>query len=787
MKPSRWSVANLFVFLLYFAGVNQPAKAAESAYQYALRLEPQIKQVVLNEAVYEATVNQQADKEVLIVLHAVNGDTLISEKDILRWKLAKPSPEKSLMYNNERYYATQNMPQVRYIFDETQLTADVMLPVSAFNNHIIENQRPIIRPNKPAPGGFVNYDFFLQKNAVNTQVDASLEAGVFNQYGLGIWSSLIRDVGGQAQAVRLDTNWTIDQPEKISSWRIGDAISRGGSVGSSIRFGGLQYATNFGTRPDLVTFPQLSLNGSAVLPSTIDVYLNNIRTFSQRVDPGPFTLNNLPVFTGSGEAKLVVRDLLGREQVITQPYYASRSMLTKGLHDFSYEAGLSRQNYGVASDKYQDVFAAATHRYGFNNNFTAELHGELQPERQQASVGAVTLIPQVGILDASIAVSRDDKRGSGELVSVGYERLGTAFSVGARTQLASNRYSQLGQADFQVGTERLSTVFASWQNATLGSLSVNYINQASADNLNSRILNFNYNRNLFAGWYLSATAFKDLENNQGYQALFNVTKALGKRTSLNISQAQSKMQEQTTVTVQQNLPVGKGFGYRVIAADGDSQRLEASISAQNDVGTYMAEVASNGEQRAYRATMSGGAVMVANHLMFSRRLNDGFAVVDVGGYPNVRVYAENQLVGETDASGMQVIPNLRAYQKNNIAIEPKDIQLDAQIGSTKMAAVPYFRSADYLKFAVQKVRAATLTVRQKNGAFVPSGTLFKVDNDETLYPVAHDGLLYIGTLQARNQLSAQWLENNTPQQCQFELALPEQSDLIPDLGEFKCN
>lgn len=75
------------------------------------------------------------------------------------------------------------------------------------------------------------------------------------------------------------------------------------------------------------------------------------------------------------------------------------------------------------------------------------------------------------------------------------------------------------------------------------------------------------------------------------------------------------------------------------------------MSAQNDVGTYTAEIANTGGQQAYRATVSSGLVYLPNQialgqlkfcqLMFSRKINDSFAVVDVGGYENVSFYAEN--------------------------------------------------------------------------------------------------------------------------------------------------
>ena len=783
VKQLRWNTNNLLPYVAYLACCVQAAQSAEIN-NVALRLEPKIKEMVLYEGVYEVSINKQASKETLIVLHSVDGDVLISEKDIQRWKLTIPANTNSYEYKSERFYATNNLSQATYKIDDAHQTIEIELPISSFNDNIIDNQRPFVEPHKSNFGSFFNYDLFLQKNDFKSVLDTSFELGVFNQYGVGIWNTLVKDVGRSSDIVRLDTNWTMDQPESISSWRFGDAISRGGNIGSSVRFGGVQYATNFATRPDLVTFPQLSLNGSTALPSTIDVYLNNIKSFSQKVAPGPFRLNNLPVFTGSGEAKLVVRDLLGREQVITQPYYASRSLLTKNLHDYSYEAGFERQDYGVASDHYNDFFSAATHRYGFSERLTGELHGEVQVERQLMSFGAVYLLPHVGVVDVTIAASRSQDKDAGELISVGYERQGEALSFGAKTQLASIGFTQLGQLDNQVAMTRLSSVFVGWHQANFGSLSVNYINQLNRNMPSNRFMNISYNRNVLAGWFFNLSVLRDLENKQGNLLLASFTKAFDQNTSGNISATHSPNIDQSTFEIQRNLPIGSGFGYRVLAGFGDNKRAEVGVSAQNNVGTYALEAASTDNQQAYRASISGGVVYVAGHLIFSRRLNNSFAVVDVGGYPDVRIYSENQLIGKTNSEGMQVIPNLRAYQPNHITIEPQDIKLDAQIAEAKMIAVPYFRSAEYLKFSVHKENAATLRILQKNGQVVPSGVIFKLQNvDKESYPVAQNGLLYLTTLEKQNHLKAIWGD----QQCDFDLTFPDNAELIPELGEFKCN
>ena len=121
------------------------------------------------------------------------------------------------------------------------------------------------------------------------------------------------------------------------------------------------------------------------MPSTVDVYVNNALVSRQSVPPGPFSITNIPIVSGTGEAQLVVRDLLGREQVITQPFYGAATLLKEGLADYSYELGAQRQNFGQTSSDYAKALASATYRKGVTESFTAELHGEAAQARPRSA------------------------------------------------------------------------------------------------------------------------------------------------------------------------------------------------------------------------------------------------------------------------------------------------------------------------------------------------------------------------------------------------------------------
>ncbi len=67
---------------------------------------------------------------------------------------------------------------------------------------------------------------------------------------------------------------------------------------------------------------------------------------------GPFRISGLPVPGESGTARVVVRDVSGRETVTSVPFFTSPKLLATGQVDFSLDGGLPRQNYAVENFDY---------------------------------------------------------------------------------------------------------------------------------------------------------------------------------------------------------------------------------------------------------------------------------------------------------------------------------------------------------------------------------------------------------------------------------------------------
>ena len=311
------------------------------------------------ESVVEFTVNGQQAITTLVVRRDADGTLLLRTTDLAALRLKKPA-RGALLVNGERYYRLGAEMGARVNFDAATQHADVTLPPEAFLPTVrLASVADQPRVTTPTPGGFLNYDLYGESSSERTSLGGIVEAGLFTPHGVGTSTLLSRDDDGGRSAVRLETTWTLDLPERLATLRLGDAISASGAWGRSVRFGGIQFGTNFATQPTLVTTPMLAARGSAIVPSTVDVFVNGAQVASQDVPPGPFTIDHVPSISGAGQMQIVITDALGRQQVLSQPYSTGPALLRAGLNEYSVELGSMREDYGYASNVYGDLVAAA--------------------------------------------------------------------------------------------------------------------------------------------------------------------------------------------------------------------------------------------------------------------------------------------------------------------------------------------------------------------------------------------------------------------------------------------
>jgi len=184
-------------------------------------------------------------------------------------------------------YALEAVPGLIYQLDMARLTLVVTAPADAFESSQ-ENLRGDGRPvaERPPPGFYVDYDLsstLTHEGSSNN--GALLEAVAFNRLGSLVAGWAWRSGAWGSDAFRTDTYFRRDLPGSMRTLVIGDTVSAAGGWSRPVRYAGVRFARDFNTAPGYITYPMPSISGSAALPSTVDVLINNQRSASSEVPP----------------------------------------------------------------------------------------------------------------------------------------------------------------------------------------------------------------------------------------------------------------------------------------------------------------------------------------------------------------------------------------------------------------------------------------------------------------------------------------------------------------------
>jgi len=734
-------------------------------------------------AVLVVTLNRQPQREPIVALRDARGAVFVAAADFAQWRLRVPDAA-ALVHAGERYYPLAALPGLVASVNESAQALVIEAPAALFPATPIDvAAAPAPLPRRSASGGFLNYNLLASHESGTTSTAASLELGLFGGSGVLTNSGTVGDGDSVPHWTRLESTWTYAMPSRIAALRAGDAISRAGAWGHALRFGGVQLATDFATRPDLVLSPGEAVAGQAIVPSTVDVFVNNALVAQQPVRPGPFSITNIPPVTGAGNVTLVIRDELGREQVITRPFYASQALLRPGLDDFSVEAGWLRRNFGIASDDYGPWFASATFRRGLSSEATGEVRAEAEAGLVNVGASGDVLVGELGIVDASLAAGRNPV-GSGARVAVGFERQSPGLSMAVHGAWASPRFRQLGDFESTLTVEREVIATAGYGFGRFGSASIAYVDRHYREQSAAAIASFGYSLGLDRWGYLAASLTR--VRGDGGATAINViwTVPFGTATSTTLGvdrvRGAGANRDEVSLSAQRNLPAGEGVGWRLRASDNGPR--QAQIDVQGRYASLSAEVAEVQRRTGERVSLTGGIGAIADSLFVSRTIDDSFGLVRVRGYPDVRVYAQNQEIGRTDASGSLVVPRLLAYQRNALRIEQADLPFDAEFDALVQEAVPYARNGVVVDFAVRPARGALVTFVLENGQPVPPGARASIDGSERSFAVANDGVAYLAGLAAQNRVVLSWRDRT----CTVAFDVPATGDPQPRLGPFVC-
>ena len=300
----------------------------------------------IEETIVSVAINKQPVAAAVAILQVEGLGVVIPHEDFKSLRLETVKTPIAIRRVDE-YVPLARIPGITAQVDMRTLELNITAPSNMFAVTRLAMESRAQGPVSPAAtGAFLNYDLLASRSSADRTYGGTLEGVLFNRYG-SLVSNLLasRSPDESTRAVRLDTYYQMDFPDRLNRLRLGDNITTSGSWGRAVRYGGIKFGTDFSLSPNLISMPLLNLGATAALPSTVDLYINNALQRRYSVPPGPFAIDQIPIITGAGDGRIVVRNALGQDQIIEVPFFRLPLQLRAGLSDYALEVGRLRNNF----------------------------------------------------------------------------------------------------------------------------------------------------------------------------------------------------------------------------------------------------------------------------------------------------------------------------------------------------------------------------------------------------------------------------------------------------------
>ncbi|MHB8120784.1 MAG: fimbria/pilus outer membrane usher protein [Desulfuromonadaceae bacterium] len=647
------------------------------------------------------------------------GGLLIRRADLKQIGL-KAAAVPAMTVDNESYIALEDLAGVSAVLDEKHLLLNLRAGAEWVDLPTVV--RDFSSPSRryvplAEPSAFLNYRVdYGNGNDMAATWGATGQAGLRRGNLLLLSDGYYQHAENGQQAVRLMSNLTWDRPGTVSRWVAGDLSATAGEPSGPILMGGLGYASAFAMAPGLNTYPLGEFGGVATLPSEADIYVNGILVRREHLAPGDYRFQNLPVSTGANNVEIVMRDSFGNESRNNTHFYLSDRLLTAGLHDYSYNIGFLRRNFGTASNDYGQPLLVARHMFGLNDSLTVGIGAEAGNGLGNLLPRVVFGVAQTGIVTVLGGESHDRDVGSGRTVGVGYQFQSGYFNYQLSLRHNSRGYRTLADQQTTNPTKLNSGTGISMGTPHFGTVSLSGSYLETYAGMLKRSLGMSYSRSLSKKVQFSASWNSSWGTSRESNFFAGLTFIPMNDLATSATLQTTTVSDKETLSLQKSLPAGEGIGYQATvererARNQTIMRANPYLQVNGPYGSYTADLRGQFDEPNGRTTSSfdvsaAGAVMYAGgHIGLNRPVSGSFAVVQVEGLDDVKVMLDNQEVARTNANGMAYIPTLRSYQENLIAFDDTQIAANYKIKRYSAIITPGLFGGECVSFPVAKVQA----------------------------------------------------------------------------------
>ncbi len=799
---SRWLAripcGQFSVFIILLSLFPAPV-AADDASRRSSDISAGFKAGKTETAVLELLVNMEKKGTHFLLLSG--DDVLLSIETIS--EIGFKATLKTVAIEGKEYVSLLSLyPKIKFAIEEKESTLTIVASPELFGKNVISLVKE--RPSNVQIGGvnsaFLNYgvEYAYTDSRLDTKTfTAPFEAGVrlddyffFSSFNYTRADSL---AGVQEKTIGLTSSVTKDDTELMRRYVFGDVTATAGNGGSTILLGGLSISKNFSLSPYFIKQPFQEVSGVLKTPSVVETYMNGSLITRETLPPGEFNIRNITPQIGHADARVVIRDAFGREETVASSFYVPAGLLQKGLHEYSYNFGKKRENYGTKSYRYGDSAFAGYHRLGITGIFTGEVRAEGDSEVTSFGGGGTLMLGSFGELQLSADRSRKYGKGGKRMSSILLLSNRNLLSLRLGLETFSRDYTNLTLAPSSNTSKNIKGAGLSGNMGRLGSLSFNY-SKTTAHNLSDRELtSLSYSLRVMRKGNLSfyATRTIDTKTEDSLLVLFHYYFGAGKSASL--SHEGKGGTRAVTAGYDKSLSSETGNLYNIkakrIESDKTSYSQNARFEHRGDHGNYTLNYDNSDQSSSYRAGISGSIARIGGGTHFSRPLYDGFTLVRVKGVDGVKVRREGKEIGETDKKGELLVPGVISYLDRRISVDSRNLPWGQSFKGShkKVVRVPY-RTGSIVEFETAMLQAyegrmlfVTTTGEKTPAKFAK----LEIDVEGTVIETVTgvNGEFYFeNILPGKYRVKILGRDG----ECDFDLVMPKSDKMIYNMGEEFC-
>ncbi|EPT0360548.1 fimbrial outer membrane usher protein [Enterobacter cloacae] len=536
--------------------------------------------------------------------------------------------------------------------------------------------------------------------------------------------------------------------------------------------------------------------------------LNNI-IYETNVPPGPFIINDLYNTHGQGDLEVEIIEATGKTSRFTVPYAAVPDSVRSGNWSYSLSLGRVRQYYSIAN-----TFLEGVVQRGLSNEVTSNMGLRIAQDYEAVLAGGV-LATEMGAIGLNTTWSdtlvENDERQQGWRAEVSYSK---TFTAGTNLVLAAYRYSTSGFRDLEDvlgvrrqqknGTEYFSDTLHQRNRLTatisqpMGNWGVLNMSASTADYYNNqsrltqlqlgysnqwRGISYGFNvarqRSTwdYGRFYTGASAPVEEVARQKYTEntlSFNVSVPLdwsNNQASVAYNYNQSRASRSSTVSLTGTAGEDRDRSYSVYGGyeryrDGSSEgatTFGGNVQDNTRLGAIQASFDKGENFRQAGLGAAGTLLLHKDGITLGPFTSDTFALVHADGAQGARV--QNGQGAIVDTFGYAILPSLSPYRSNNVSLDTRNMNADAELKGGSKRVVPYAGAVVRVDFSTLKGKAVLITLKTPAGEAPPMGAEVRDAGGTLIGMVGQGGQIYARVPETSGLLFVKWGKQRH-QQCQ---------------------